>query len=168
MNLYLLRHAPAEDFGERFPNDSERPLTAAGEKEMFRVAEGIKQLELKFDLILTSPFLRAQRTAEIVAEVCQSGAFRLSENLASGENPDGIIRELKHDSSGLKHILLVGHEPDLSRLVSLLTTGGPGLSLNFKKAALCRLKLDELRVGRCANLKWLLTPEQLEKLGTSK
>lgn len=163
MNLYILRHARAEEHGAQFPDDSQRPLTSAGEEEMRRVAGGMHCLELKFDLILSSPFVRASRTAEIVAEVFGPDKLRFSANLASGGNAGELINELNRDYPDHKNILLVGHEPDLSRLVSLLTTGERELWLSFKKAGLCKLALEKLRAGQCANLEWLLTPAQLEE-----
>jgi phosphohistidine phosphatase SixA len=60
--------------------------------------------------------------------------------------------------------LLVGHEPDLSALASLLLTGGGGLTITLKKGGLCRLSAERLRVGRCASLEWLVTPSQLEAM----
>jgi len=57
--------------------------------------------------------------------------------------------------------LLVGHEPYLSSLISLLSTGGPNLSLTLKKGGLCRLEAEPLRCARCASLEWLLAPRLL-------
>lgn len=165
MNLYILRHAKAEEHGTRFPDDSKRPLTADGEKEMFRVARGMRELELAFDVILSSPFVRAKRTAEIVAEVFRFGKLRLSLNLASGGDPQKLIDELNAETSVAKNILLVGHEPYLSGLISHLATGGKALQLNFKKAGLCKLSIRELEYGRCATLEWLMKPGQLMRLG---
>ncbi len=167
MNLYILRHAKAEEAGSSFPDDSKRPLTASGEKEMFQVAQGMRQLDLNFDLILSSPFARAKRTAEITAEVFKSKKLRLSKNLASGADARKLIAELNDDYPALKNILLVRHEPCLSRLISLLATGGHDLSLNFKKAGLCKLTVGQLRYGRCAKLEWLLKPSQLVQIGKS-
>ncbi len=167
MNLYILRHAKAEVLDQGFPNDSKRPLTAGGEKEMFRVAKGMREMDLRFDLILSSPFVRAKRTAEIVAEVFKSDKLRMSKNLESGADARNLFDELKDDYSSLENVLLVGHEPDLSKLISRLSTGDEKLSLNFKKAGLCKLTVGELRFGRCATLDWLLTPKQMTALGKS-
>jgi phosphohistidine phosphatase len=165
MDLYILRHAKAGERGARFPDDSKRPLTADGEKEMFRVAEGMREIDLNFDLILTSPFVRAKRTAEIVAEVFKSNKLRLSKNLAGGADARNLIAELNDDYPGRKNVLLVGHEPYLSELISRLSAGDERVSIHFKKAGLCKLTVGELRFGRCATLEWLLTPKQLAKLG---
>jgi phosphohistidine phosphatase len=168
VNLYILRHAKAGERSARFPDDSKRPLTKDGEKEMFRVAKGMRAMELSVGLILSSPYVRAKRTAEIVAEVFKSNKLRLSKNLASGADSRDLIRELNDDYSSLKNILLVGHEPYLSKLISRLSAGDEKLSLHFKKAGLCKLTVGELRFGRCATVEWILTPGQLSRLRNSK
>jgi phosphohistidine phosphatase len=165
MNLYFLRHAKAGERSVRFPDDSKRPLTPDGEKEMFRVAKGMRALDLSFGLILSSQFVRAKRTAEIVAEVFKSNKLRLSKNLASCSDARKLVKELNNDYASLKNILLVGHEPDLSKLISRLSAGDEKLSLHFKKAGLCKLTVEELRFDRCATLEWLLTPGQLVQFG---
>jgi len=165
VNLYILRHAKAGERSARYPDDSKRPLTDDGEKEMFRVAEGMRAMELHFDLILSSPFVRAKRTAEIVEEIFKTKKLRFTRNLASGADAQNLIAELNNDFSSLENILLVGHEPDLSGLISLLCTGGENLSLNFKKAGLCKLTVSELRANHCAQLEWLLKPGLLVELG---
>ena len=68
MDLYLLRHAIAVDRDTPNIDDSERPLTVDGRKKMERVAEAMRALDLEFNWILTSPYLRALQTAEIVAD----------------------------------------------------------------------------------------------------
>jgi len=60
--------------------------------------------------------------------------------------------------------LLVGHEPYLSELISVLIAGDAGAGIMLKKGGLCRLSATSLRFSRCATLEWLLTPAQLEKL----
>jgi phosphohistidine phosphatase SixA len=57
--------------------------------------------------------------------------------------------------------MLVGHEPYLSDLVSMLLTGHTGLPLNLKKGGLCKLSVTRVRYGRCATLEWLLAPRVL-------
>ncbi len=161
MNLYILRHALAGDRSARYPDDSKRPITKKGRKEMRAAAKGMRQLDLDFDLILSSPFIRAQQTAEIVRKIFKSDQLSLSENLASGAKARSLISELNENYASLKNILLVGHEPDLSELVSILTRGDKKLSLHFKKSGLCKLAVSKLRWGRCATLEWLLTPKQL-------
>jgi phosphohistidine phosphatase len=166
MELFILRHAIAEDRTlHPVRNDSERPLTAKGEKRMWRLTEGMKVMDLSFDLILSSPFARAKRTAEIVAE-----AFRLrkalgfSQNLVPDGNPKELIEEIKVNHGKSKRILLVGHEPYLSRLISLLVSGDTSIAITLKKAGLCKLSIDVLQYGQCATLEWLVTPGILRRV----
>ncbi len=57
--------------------------------------------------------------------------------------------------------MLVGHEPYLSTLISLLLSGDGGLQVEMKKGGLCKLSVESLKHGRCAKLEWLLTPRQM-------
>jgi phosphohistidine phosphatase len=114
---------------------------------------------------LSSPFVRARQTAEIVARVFKmKKKLRLTSNLAVGGDPEELIGEFKSDYDSLESILLVGHEPYLGHFISLLLTGDSSLSLEMKKAGLCKLNIDTLGYGRCATLEWLLTPGQLSKI----
>jgi len=65
----------------------------------------------------------------------------------------------------VENLALVGHEPSLGKLASMLISGDPNLSLSLKKGSVCRLSIDTLQYGRCATLEWLLSPSQLAKLG---
>jgi phosphohistidine phosphatase len=162
MELYILRHAIAVDRGTPgYADDSLRPLTAEGRKKMRRIAKGMKALQLRFDLILSSPFLRAKETAEIAAEVLQARRkLKFSEDLAVTGDPKALIESLPHSC---KQVLLVGHEPYLSNLVGRLISGTSSVCLKFKKGGLCKLTADHLKFGRCAELEWLLTPSQLAR-----
>jgi len=167
VDLYILRHGIAEERTGSTPGgDSQRRLTDEGKKKMRRIAKGMKALHLEFDLILSSPFLRAKETAEIVAAVFGiEKLLNLSSNLAADGNPKELIDELKRNYSKRKRVLLVGHEPYLSRLISLLISGDTGIPIILKKGGLCKLSLASLHYGRCATLDWLLTPGQTRKTG---
>ena len=163
MNLYLLRHAPAVERGVPSSRvDSKRPLTPEGEKKMRSIAEAMHRLELEFDLILTSPFLRARQTAVIVAEVLQAqDRLRLSAHLAADGRPSRLIEEIQQLTPPPGNLLLVGHEPYLSHLTSRLLAGDNRLEIEFKKGGLCKLEIISLAYDRCARLSWLLTPRQM-------
>jgi phosphohistidine phosphatase len=164
MELYFLRHAIAEDrTAPQLKSDKDRALTSKGEKKMRRIAKGMKKLGLSFDLILSSPYLRAKQTAEIVAEEFKSQkALEFSSNLAPGGNPKALIEELNEKHGKRKRICLVGHEPYLSSMISVLVAGDAKVAITLKKAGLCKLSLDQLNYGRCATLEWLLAPKLLK------
>jgi phosphohistidine phosphatase len=164
VNLYLLRHGIAVDPGTPgYENDSERPLIPKGERRLREAAAAMKKLELSFDLILSSPFTRAKQTAEIVAEELKlKKRLEFSDELAPGGSSKALIQKLNELKPAPENILLVGHEPGLSRLISLLVSGGTDAAIEMKKGGLCKLEASELQHGHCAKLAWLLTPAQLE------
>jgi phosphohistidine phosphatase len=155
LQLYFLRHGIAD-----WPNwdrrrDDERPLTDEGVEKMRAEAKAIQRLDLQLDAILTSPLLRARQTAESVArrlglEVIEEPA------LAPGfdvERLGGVLR--RHAADGA--IMLVGHEPDLSRTIGQLISGG---RVAMKKGGLARVDLDALDPPG-GELVWLLAPKTL-------
>ena len=164
MNLYILRHGIAVERGTPgFKTDADRPLTPKGRRQLRQIANAMENMELHFDLILSSPFLRARQTAEIVAKV-----LKLKRRLAFSDEltPDGdqkaLVRQLNELKPASESVLLVGHEPYLSRFIAQLISGGPGTAIDLKKGGLCKLETDSLRFGRCATLTWLLTPKQMK------
>ena len=167
MNLYLLRHGIAEERDERrYPDDSLRPLTAEGRRKMRGIAAGMRILELRFDVWLSSPYVRARQTAEIVAKEFQG---RDSLELIPELTPDGsarrLMRRLVEKHAAAKNILLIGHEPYLSELAGFLMTGRTGSPFALKKGGLCLLSMKFPGWGRYATLEWLLTPRQLIAFG---
>jgi phosphohistidine phosphatase len=166
MELYILRHAIAGVRSGAFPGgDSQRPLTVDGIEKMRRGARGMRAMELSFDVILSSPYVRAKQTAEIVAAIFElTSKLEFLSALAADGNPKSLVDELKRKYGKRKSILLVGHEPYLSRLISLLISGSTSLPITLKKGGLCKLSIDTLRYGRCASLEWLLTPRQMRAL----
>ena len=93
--------------------------------------------------------------------------LKFSNALAPGGQAAILLRQLAREKPVPGTILLVGHEPDLSRLISLLVTGGMQLQLDFKKGGLCKLEVEKLRAGKCATLAWLLTPRQMRTMTNS-
>lgn len=164
MELYLLRHAIAAERGPEYSQDSARPLTERGERHMRRSARGMVALGLAFDLVLTSPHARARRTAELVADALDAhDILEEAPALAADGDPRVLVQTLARSAD--ERVLLVGHEPFLSDLVSVLISGRAGAGVRFKKGGLCKLRVDSLRYGRCARLEWLLVPRQLRRLG---
>jgi phosphohistidine phosphatase len=166
MNIYVLRHAIAKDRAQWKQDDAKRPLTKDGVRKMKRVARGIKHLHLSVDQILTSPYKRALDTAEIVAQRLKAKKkLKVLPELASDGDPEKLMRQLAAEHLAKKDsVLLVGHEPYLSKLVSVLI-GAPGpLALDFKKGGLCKLSCDHIKYGRCAQLEWFLPPKLLKKV----
>jgi phosphohistidine phosphatase len=164
VNLYILRHGIAVERGAPgFKTDADRPLTPKGKRQLRQIATAMKNLDLRFNLILSSPFLRARQTAENVARSLKlKKCLAFSDELAPDGDPKAIIRQLNELEPAPENALLVGHEPYLSRLVALLISGKAASTIDLKKGGMCRLETDLLRFGRCATLTWLLTPKQMK------
>ena len=163
MNLFILRHGLAIEPGSSgYAKDSERPLTPKGERKLWKIADAMEELELRFDWILSSPYLRARQTAEIVAESLDlRKQLEFSEHLTPAGSAKKLVTLINHRKPPAKEVLLVGHEPYLSELISLLVAGDTQSAVLMKKGGLCKLTLEQLEAQRCARLEWLLTPKQL-------
>jgi len=163
MNLYVLRHGIAVEPGTPgYEKDADRPLTPEGERKLLQVAKAMDALDLTFDLILSSPYLRARQTAEIIAEAFKARKkLDFSDSLACGGDTKKLVAYLNRLQPPPENVLLVGHEPYLSGLISLLVFGAATSAVVMKKAGLCKLATESLKHGRCAALEWLLTPKQM-------
>jgi phosphohistidine phosphatase len=164
MNLYLLRHGIAVERGTPGLNkDADRSLTPKGERRLWRITEAMVALKLSFDLILSSPYLRARQTAEIVAEAFKARKkLELLDGLTPGGDAKTLIQYLNRVQPAPESILLVGHEPYLSELIARLISCSVSSPITLKKGGLCKLTTASLKYGRCATLDWLLTPKQME------
>ncbi len=165
MELYILRHAIAVDRTEWKGSEAERPLTDDGRRKMKKIAAGIAALKLEFAAVLTSPYRRAYETAQmVVRELNIAKSLRLSRSLAPDGDPKVLVRHLALDFRSWESVLIVGHEPYLSRLIGTLTVGTAELSLELKKGGLAKLTADSLTLGKCAKLEWLIAPKILRAL----
>src|SRR5881275_727836 len=145
MKLYFLRHGEADWPNWKEPDD-ERPLTKRGKREMRDVAKFLARLKVRPDLIVTSPLPRAAKTAEVAADYLHP-KLRKDELLAPGFGMSELRTILKRHRS--KALMLVGHEPDFTNVISGLT----GASLKLSKAGVALLDVDpESQEGR---LLWL-------------
>jgi phosphohistidine phosphatase len=166
MELFILRHGIAVERGTSgYKNDFDRPLTPKGKRQLRQSCGALRKMKLKFDLILSSPLVRARETAEIVAtELKSKKRLRFSEHLRPGGSFHKLILDVCQSKPAPENVLLVGHEPDLSELISLLVSGKSHGGFALKKGGLAKLEVEHLRAGQCATLAWLLTPKLLKKL----
>jgi phosphohistidine phosphatase len=164
MNLYFLRHGIAVEGDEfDYANDAARRLTPKGRKQLHTIAAAMRAMDLRFDKILSSPLVRAQQTAEIIAaELKLELRMEFTDELKPGASAKKLIHQINELKPGPENILLVGHEPDFSELISLLVTGHAGGGFALKKSGLAKLEIEKLRAGKCAILAWLLTPGQMK------
>ena len=164
MNLFLLRHGVAVDRGEfDYVHDAARQLTPNGRRQLRTIAAALRAMELRFDVILSSPLVRARQTAEIIAaDLKLKQCFAVAEELKPGGSAKKLVQKISGLKPGAENVLLVGHEPDFSELISRFVTGHAGGGFALKKGGLAKLEIEKLRTGKCALLAWQLTPAQMK------
>jgi phosphohistidine phosphatase len=160
--LYLIRHGVAADRGEKWPDDTKRPLTEEGIERMRKAARGMERLGVRFDIVITSPLVRTRQTAELVAAAFDPRPHIVnSESLAPGGTHASIIAELqKYERRS--HIGIVGHEPGIGELAARLI--GARHVITFKKGSVCRIDVDALPPNGPGDLRWFLTPRTLRSI----
>ncbi len=165
MELYLIRHGIAAE-RETYANDEERPLIDKGRNKTEKVAKQLRKHGLRFDLILTSPLVRARETAMILQDAGLSSHVEEFTNLA----PDGDIHawvswleERWENGTSNKCLALVGHQPDLGNWAETLVYGTTQEKFVLKKAGIIGLNLPEAKtpIGQSelfllTSPKWLL------------
>lgn len=163
MKIYLVRHGIAvEGLVRGITSDSQRPLTDEGISETKMVAQCLKRMGVKPDLIVASPLVRAKQTAEILNGAL-GGELTTSDSLCPGVTPANVYKFLKKYEDR-KEIALVGHEPDMGDLVKEIICAGFEFTLPFKKAGVCCIEVADLPPTMPGILKWLVTPSVLSKL----
>jgi phosphohistidine phosphatase len=162
MEICLVRHAIAVERGTSgFENDALRPLTPRGRDRMREAAAGLATL-ITPQLVLTSPYLRATQTAEILAATYHLSSPKLVDALATGDDA-ALLNELRDLDA--TPVIIVGHEPYLSGTLSLLLTGDAArMSTDLKKGAAVLVSCErDPDPGSCW-LEWLLQPAALRAL----
>ncbi|MFN7946367.1 MAG: histidine phosphatase family protein [Blastocatellia bacterium] len=175
MELCLLRHGIAADlYEDGVMRDADRPLTKEGWELMREEARGMRRLGLKFDYIFTSPYRRTLETAQAVTKELEFADERVIslDSLASGRPFEHALNRkaevfVNMGAYTFERALVVGHMPDVSEMVSVLLAGGGGVNVEFKKGALCAIKISELPPRAPGVLLWALTPKQLRLIAKS-
>ena len=164
--LYFIRHGLAEERGEAWPDDTKRPLTEQGISRARRQARGLARLGVSFDVVLTSPLVRARQTAEIVAAAFEPRPHLVQvDSLAPGGTYQSIVADLEKHARKAR-VAIVGHEPDLGELAARLI--GARRAIAFKKGAVCRIDVDMLPPGGSGALRWFMTPKMLRSIRKRK
>jgi phosphohistidine phosphatase len=153
--IYLVRHGVAEERGEKWPDDTKRPLSEDGISRLRKSARGLKNLGVAFDVIVTSPLVRTRQTAEIIAGVLDPHPHIVTaDSLTPGGTVAAALSDLeKHAKRG--RIALVGHEPGIGELAARLV--GTRHAIPFKKGAVCRIDVEGLPLAGPGDLRWFLT-----------
>ena len=164
MQLLIVRHSQAEkreDWNDIGNPDNLRPLTKRGLSRFAEATSGLDRFVEKIDHIYTSQYTRSIQTGEILHGHFTGSILTPIEELNPLADFRKIITRLK-DSSPESTIALVGHQPELSSLISFLLGSEKDLLIRFKKGGASLVSLLE----GSAQLQWVLTQRQLCYLST--
>ncbi len=143
MLLYLLRHADAEPHAS---SDAARELTKKGIDQARRVGKFCRRNEIVPSIIVTSPLVRAEQTARIVAEELELPEVVVAPFLQCGMDPETALDEIKSHLR-FESVMLVGHEPDFSHLAAKLLGASSGTKINIRKASLTLFEIQDAKAS---------------------
>src|SRR5688572_3139488 len=168
MRVIVVRHGIAQDrdeFAKTGQDDGERPLTKEGRRKMREAAAGLRVILKQIDVLASSPLVRAKQTAEIVREV-YGGELAVAEVAAlEPAKPVNAVLHWLQGQPGDATVALIGHEPQLSTLVSWLLSGEQRGFIEMRKGSACLLEFDRETKAGGAKLLWMLKPSHLRDLG---
>jgi phosphohistidine phosphatase SixA len=153
--LYFLRHGYAAPHGKP-ADDAARELTAAGVDALHAAAPLWRSLNLRPDVVLTSPLTRARQTAELaVAGIGLSKPPIVDERLSPGAGWGDLARALAAHAD-TRRVMFVGHEPDLSSAIGLLTGAA---SVRLRPGGVACVEFPGIPEPGAGELAWLLDPD---------
>lgn len=156
--LYIVRHAVAEDVSEA-GDDASRRLTKKGRKAFVRLVQQLRAAGMEVDLIATSPLVRTRETAAALAEeVGGDPAVEVVEALAPGSDWRAMVEWTSRQAAD--RIAWVGHAPCVGHLVGL-AIGAGGAGIVMRKGAVASIRLAG-GIGQPGELEWLATPDLVD------
>ena len=163
MDLLIVRHARAQDrddFASTRQPDEKRPLTAKGVRRMKKAARGLRSLVPSVGLLVSSKLRRSSQTAKIIADAYGGIEWIEQERLAPGASPQQLIAWLAAQPEN-ETACIVGHEPDLSDLLSLLLAEKKDQPAKLKKGSACLLTFAGPVAACAGHLQWYRSAKEL-------
>ncbi len=153
MLVYLFRHGRAQ---EQAASDAQRELTEEGRAQVDSIISQLQQQQPAIDQVLCSPYIRARQTADTLAE--SLGGVPVSEfsGLLPQTSAPDLLRQLAELSGTAT--ALVGHNPLLSQLLSLMVDGQIDSGRSLGTANFAAIECEVPAAG-CGELMYLLQPE---------
>ena len=162
MLLYIHRHGDATVQGYE---DTERPLSSQGKEQSLTVASALKVLGVSLDAVISSTLERAKQAGKIIEKELDVKKFSMTQYLIPGSDHLELIKQL--NELALSQVLLVGHEPHLSALLSLLVNGKTYSHIEIKKASLTLVETPlPIEKGKGV-LKWLMNLDLLNRIAST-
>ena len=162
--LYIIRHGPAGKRLEDESLDEKRRLTKKGKETMKGVARGLKNMDVSFDKMLTSPLARCAESADLLCKCCtDANGAEAVDILKPGASIDDVIGYL-NALDGADTVAIVGHEPFLSEFASFCLSKAKSSFIDLKKGGVIALEVNGMvKPGTC-KMCWMMGPSQLAGL----
>jgi phosphohistidine phosphatase SixA len=158
MLLHLIRHAHAGDPEAWDGPDAARPLSEKGRSQAERLGRYLADIGFRTEAILSSPKLRALQTAEIVA--AHLGVDVVEDPRLAGALDLETVATILKDADDTERPVLVGHDPDFSELVSILSDAA---NAPMRKGALARIEIEGPLEPGAGTLRWMIPPDALRQ-----
>lgn len=162
MDIYIVRHGVAADLDHDMAEESYRYLTVHGRNHCKVVARRLKDLKVNFDVMISSPLVRAIQTAEVFASVLKfDNEIKTAIELIGGSSYSRFLQLLKRNSHH-KSIGIFAHAPDVNTFaLSLIKSQNlKDLQLNFKNSSVCKIKFDPATEN--GSFEWFLNSENMK------
>jgi len=165
MRIYLFRHGEALTKGDSsVASDPERPLVEEGIRRTRQSAEGLKTMDLSFDIVFTSPWLRALQTAEIVCDVLGiKDKLHEMDQLAGDRSVADVMLALAKQNQH-ENVMLVGHNPLLGEIAAYVLSLSTDMQVDLKKSGICVVESDRIPPKSPGTLLWMMTARQLRSM----
>ncbi len=160
MDCYIIRHGTAVDRSSAI-KEYDRYLTDEGKKNIKGVGLGLKKIGVEFDLILSSPLVRAKQTAEIIAEQTNYplDKIKYTDYLEIGNDWKKAFDLIGQEEK----VCFVGHNPMLTEMVASLICGETENNTPVKKGTVCKISLISKKILN-GELKWFIPSSVFNKL----
>ena len=165
VQLLIVRHGIAEPRDRRqWPDDRARPLSKTGRARTRNAAAGLRQLIEPPARVWSSQMLRARQTAVILQKVAGWPHADLCDELGPSNSAAALLARIERLAP--RRLAVIGHEPQLSRLVALCLAGRtPAMAIQLKKSAAACLEFTGTAQAGRARLLWLAPPRFLRTIG---
>lgn len=164
MKIMVMRHADALTRAEaQVAYDAQRPLSSLGRRQAELMGRALSGVACIPEPVLTSPFIRTQETAAIICNQLGTGAPQPLILLAPGSGTDDLLRAaVNYGNPGLKWVLAVMHEPDISLVLGRLLYGGKPCPFTVQYGDLYALEISFSHGQSSGQLRFFLSADFLE------
>lgn len=161
IRIYLVRHGIAIE-PEGGIADESRWLTSKGRRRFKRLARAFARLGEPLEHLFSSPLVRAVQTAEILAGTTLHHDVTILEELRPEGGVGRLLAEIARRVKDEEAVALVGHDPQMSALVSALGEVPKDRQVDFRKGSIVRIDVGALPSARPSQPRWWLKPKSRE------